>query len=149
MRLRDLQPCWILQGSNNSLHLQVVMKAVDSLLSAYSTHLVSTKRNCSIKDVEAVNPDCPSPQRPCQVVCSVNVPGENTGSQTIACRVCPSYYFIKVPGTMCEIIRHVKAQLLQNSRTRCSVRVRFLTHLNFKIDCTGPKISSFAINMSS
>lgn len=26
---------------------------------------------------------------------------------------------------------------------------KFFTHLNFKMDCTGPKISSCAINMSS
>ena len=54
--LRHLQPCCLLQRSNNSLDLQIVMKAVNSLLPAYTTHLVPTKRNCSIEHIEAINP---------------------------------------------------------------------------------------------
>ena len=91
------QPCRILERCNHSLNLQIVVKAVDTLLPAYATHLVPTKRNCSIKHVKAINPHGSSPQSPHQCIGCVQALGEHARSKTIARFVCSSYNFINVP----------------------------------------------------
>ena len=76
----DLQPRWTPQRSNDGLHLQIVMEAVNALLPPNTAHLVATERNCSIKDIEAIDPHSPCLQRPRQRVCSVYIASENPSS---------------------------------------------------------------------
>ena len=59
-RKLNLEPCWIHQRSANRLDLQVIFQTVKSILSAMPTHLVPTKRKCSIEYIIAVHPNRPS-----------------------------------------------------------------------------------------
>lgn len=61
--MQHLQPRGVLDRGDDCLHLQVVLQAVDALLPPMAAHLVPTKWNCSIKDVETVRPDGPDPER--------------------------------------------------------------------------------------
>ena len=59
-RKLNLEPCWIHQRNANRLDLQVMFQTIHSFLSAMSTHLVPTKRKCSIIYIIAVHPYCPN-----------------------------------------------------------------------------------------
>lgn len=72
-----LYPSRILQWCDNSFHLEVVVKTIDSFLPANTTHLVPTKRNCSIKNIKAINPHSSSSQCPHQSVGRVHVLGKH------------------------------------------------------------------------
>lgn len=96
-KLKLLQPRWILQGSNNGLNLIVVAKAVYPFFSPIATHLVPTKRYCSIKNEITVYPYCPNMQSTSQGVGSVHVLSKNSSSQPKLSCIRPSYHFIKSP----------------------------------------------------
>lgn len=55
-----------------------------------STHLITTKRNGSIKDIKAVNPHCPYSKGSRYCVGCIYILGKNTRRQPIMWRVCPS-----------------------------------------------------------
>lgn len=93
----SLQPCWILERGNNSLHLQVILETVFPLFPSDSAHLVSAKWNRGIKDVEAVNPDRAHSQSSHQSICSVEILGENSCSKTIPAVVGPLDNLVEVP----------------------------------------------------
>lgn len=102
---------WVLQGSNNNLHLQVVLKTVLSFFSTLSTHLVSTKGNCSIKCIKAIYPHCSNLQCSSQCICSVYVFCEDPSCKAITCVICSLNYLTKVPGINMKISTQSKAKI--------------------------------------
>lgn len=94
--MQRLQPRGVLDWGDDRLHLQVVLQAVNALLPPDAAHLVPTKRNRSIEDVEAVHPDGPGPERARQGVGRVQAVGEHAGGQSILARVCPLDNLIEV-----------------------------------------------------
>lgn len=92
-----LKPSRVFQRSDHSLYLQVIAKAVNSLFSPMSTHLVPTKRNCSIKYIKAIDPYWPDSQRACQPVGCVDVLSKHTCSQSITTCIRPPYHLIHIP----------------------------------------------------
>ncbi|PON59319.1 LOW QUALITY PROTEIN: hypothetical protein PanWU01x14_160680 [Parasponia andersonii] len=94
----NLKPCRAFQRCDNSLHLQVVVETVNALFSSDTTHLVSAERNCSIKDIKAIDPYGTNAQCACQGVGSVHVLCKDSSSKTVVSVICPSYHLIKVPA---------------------------------------------------
>lgn len=92
-----LEPCRILQSSDTSFNLKVASKAVDSPYSPLTTHFISTKRYCCIKDVIAVDPYCSNSQCPHQGIGSVYIPSINSSSQAIRSCIGPSYHLLQIP----------------------------------------------------
>ena len=94
--LQHLQPRGVLDRGDDCLHLQVVLQAVNALLPPNAAHLVPTKGNCSIEDVEAVHPDGSDPERTCQGVGRVQAIGEYASGQSILARICPLDNLIEI-----------------------------------------------------
>ena len=75
-----LEPSRILDGSNNSLDLQVIVETVDTFLSSNPTHLVPSEWNCGIKHIETVYPNASNPQRSHQPIRCVQILREHSCS---------------------------------------------------------------------
>lgn len=97
--LEFLQPCRILQGSNHSLNLQVVVEAVDPLLPPDTAHLVPSERDPGVEHVEAVHPHCPSLQPPRHRLGSIDVRREDACCQPVPCLVRSFDHLVYVPAT--------------------------------------------------
>lgn len=93
----NLQPSRILERGDNSLDLQVIVEAVNTLFPANATHFIASKWDRCVKNIEAIDPYGSSSQCPHHGVCSFKISCENTSSQTIACLVCSFYHFVDIP----------------------------------------------------
>ena len=102
--LEYLYPSRIVQWCDNSFHLKVVVKTIDSFLPANTTHLVPAKRNRSIKNIKAINPHSSSFQCPHHCVRRLHVLSKHACRQTITCSICPCNYFISVPSSVNQIL---------------------------------------------
>lgn len=92
-----LQPCRILQGSDHSLNLQVVVEAVDPLLPPDPAHLVPSERDPGVEHVEAVHPHRARLQPPRHRLGSLDVRREDTCRQPVPRRVRSFDHLVYVP----------------------------------------------------